>query len=193
MTNILTPGAGILFMKVGIHAQEPLERIVERKSKEIRDTGYALWGYGGNTCHPTTMVQPFAQDFARRGQPIHLCMEEMNSKHFAEQQCAAECSADGVTWETIPNTINVLGSRYALVIEALHEEHFVLPLEQTRVPVGPSMGRLGSRYVKGKVDKACLEILPEAERINSEEHFEREIGLVATLRAPYAVFLRNFR
>jgi len=150
MTNILTPGAGVLFMKVGIHAQEPLEQIVERKAKEIHDTGYALWGYGGNTCHPTTMVQPFAREFARRGQPIHLCMEEMNSKHFAEQQCAAECSPDGVTWETIPNTINVLGSRYALVIEALHEEHFSLPLEQTRVPVGPSMGRLGSRYVKGK-------------------------------------------
>jgi hypothetical protein len=193
MTKILTPGSGILFMKVGTHAQESLEEIIERKAREIRDEGYALWGYGGNTCHPTTMVQPFAQNFAERGQPIHLCMEEMNSKHFAEPESAAECSSDGVNWSKIPAKIDVRGSRYALVIEALHEEHFKLPLEQTQVPIGPSLGRLGSRYVKGKVDKACLEVLPEAERINAKEHFEREIGLVARLRAPYAVFLRDFR
>jgi hypothetical protein len=36
-------------MKVGTHAQESLEDIIARKSKEIDDAGYAMWGYGGKT------------------------------------------------------------------------------------------------------------------------------------------------
>lgn len=193
MSNVIKPGSGILFMKVGIHAQEPLDQIIDRKLTEIDRAGYALWGYGGNTCHPSSMVQPFAGNFAERGEPIHLCMEEMVSNHFGEKLSAAEASADGETWERIPNEIDVRGSRYALVIEQLHEDRFLLPLERTRVPVGPSSGRLGSRYVKGRVDKACLEVLAEAERVNEEDRNERPIRFVATLRAPYAVFLRNFR
>jgi hypothetical protein len=193
VSTIFKPGAGILFMKVGTHAQEPLDEIIQRKMKEIAETGYALWGYGGNTCHPTSMVQPFAKTFAAKGEPIHLCMEEMVSNHFAEQLSAAESSADGINWERIPNTIDVRGSRYALVIDKLHEDRFLLPLEATQVPVGPSSGRVGSRYVKGKVDKACLEVMPEPERSNEVERNERSIRFVAELRAPYAVFLRNVR
>lgn len=193
MSDVIKPGSGILFMKVGTHAQESLDQIIGRKLKEIDLAGHTLWGYGGNTCHPTSMVQPFARSFAKRGEPIHLCMEEMVSNHFGEPLSAAEQSADGQRWERIPNEIDVRGSRYALVIEALHQDRFLLPLERTRVPVGPSSGRLGSRYVKGKVDKACLEVLAEAERVNEEDRNERPIRFVATLRPPYAVFLRNFR
>ena len=192
MSDIIKPGAGVLFMKVGTHAQEKLEDIVQRKSREIEETGYGMWGYGGNTCHPSSMVQPFAQSFAGRGQAIHLVMEEMNSQHFAEPFCAAECSVDGFSWEEIPNTIEVRGSRYAFIIESLRRVELSLPLNQTRVSVGPSTGRLGSHYVGGRVDKACLEVLPESERI-SEETAERPINLVAQLKRPYAVFLRKCR
>ena len=55
MSDIIRPGVGILFMKVGTHAQETLADIIA-KDQEIEDTGYAMWGYGGNTCHPRTMV-----------------------------------------------------------------------------------------------------------------------------------------
>ena len=84
MNDIIRPGSGILFMKVGTHAQESLDDIITRKTKEIEETGYALWGYGGNTCHPQTMVQPFAKAFEKMGQIIYLCMQPMNSTHFAE-------------------------------------------------------------------------------------------------------------
>ena len=87
--------------------------------------------------------------------------------------------------------MDVLGSRYALGIKSLKRSEFNLPLEQTRVPVGPSMGRLGSRYIQGRVDKACLEVLNEPEAINEGEPRLIPIGLVAELHAPYAVFLRN--
>ena len=63
MLKVVNPGDGILFMKVGTHAQESLDDIIARKSKEIADAGFAMWGYGGNTCHPTSMVQPFAEQY----------------------------------------------------------------------------------------------------------------------------------
>ena len=193
MNDIVVPGEGLLFMKIGTHAREDLAAIIARKTEEIRKTGFGMWGYGGNTCHPASMVQPFAKTFALRGRTIHLCMEQMESNHFAEPLCAAEYSADGVTWKEIPETIEVRGSRYALVIDKLHEERFTLPLDQTRVPVGPSTGRLGSRYIKGRVDKACLEVLDAPELTNDVDPREIEINLVATLQDPYAVFLRGQR
>src|ERR1700722_4488673 len=108
MTDIIRPGRGVLFMKVGTHAQEPLEKIIARKTKEIEDAGFAFWGYGGRTCHPQTMVQPFAKSYERKGDVIYLCMQPMDSKHFAEQIRADEFSIDGINWKTIPDQINVL-------------------------------------------------------------------------------------
>lgn len=194
MSDIIQPGAGILFMKVGTHAQETLTDIIARKSKEIADTGYAMWGYGGNTCHPRTMVQPFAEACTVRQAPIYLCMHEMDSRHFAEPLRANEFSADGIKWETIPDTIHVRGSRFALVLEDLRQEELVLPLETAQVAVGLSKGRSASRYIQGQVDKACLEILdtPPPD-LKPEEKREIKINLVAKLRSPYAVFLRDHR
>lgn len=192
MNDIVTPGAGLLFMKIGTHAREDLAGIIARKTEEIRRTGFGMWGYGGNTCHPTSMVQPFAKMFTGRGRPIHLVMEEVTSNHFAEG-VAEEFSTDGVTWERVPDTIEVRGSRYALMIRDLHQERVVLPLDQTRVPVGPSTGRLGSRYIQGRVDKACLEVLAAPELTNEGKPRDLEISMVATLCEPYAVFLRGQR
>ncbi|MBS1181946.1 MAG: hypothetical protein H6Q99_1826 [Proteobacteria bacterium] len=191
MITIVKPGAGLLFMKVGTHAQEDLEKIIARKSKEIEDTGYGMWGYGGSTCHPSSMVQPFAEEFTRRGEPIHLVMQEMTSRHFAEPIRADQYSADNRNWLDIPDTIHVRGSRFALVIKSLEQCDLKLSLDQTRVPIGPSMGKIGSRYLRGQADKACLEVLETPEATNEEEPREVSINLVAELQAPYAVFLRN--
>jgi hypothetical protein len=180
-------------MKVGTHAQEPLDAIIARKSKEIEDTGYAMWGYGGSTCHPTTMVQPFAEAFVARNGPIMLCMQAMESKHRADPLRANEFSPNSIDWHPIPDTIHVRGSRYALVIKNLRREEHDLPLNQTQVAVGRQRGRLGSRYVRGLVDKACLEVLPQAELTNEPEVSPIKIDLVAELVEPYAVFLRDYR
>lgn len=189
MTDIVHPGAGILFMKVGTHAREPLSDIIARKRREIDEAGYALWGYGGNTCHPLTSVQPFARDYVERDGVIHLVMQPMESKHFAIPDRAPEFSADGVAWEEVPPAINVRGSRYALAIEGLDEDEFELPLGQTRVAVGKSLGRRGDRYIKGRVDKACLEVLDGL--ADADEASPVHIGLVARLVEPYAVLLRT--
>ena len=191
MSGIVVAGAGLLFMKVGTHAQESLEDIIARKAKEIEDAGFAMWGYGGNTCHPRTMVQPFAESFEERGKPIHLCMNAMPSSHFAEPVRAAEYSIDAINWQMVPAPVNVLGSRFALTIDDLRHDDFELPLDRTRVAIGISRGRLGSRYIVGRADKACLEVMLESERPNDVEPRPIKINLVAKLRPPYAVFLRE--
>lgn len=192
MNDIIRPGSGFLFMKVGVHAQESLEEIIARKSKEIEQAGVAFWGYGGNTCHPNTMVQPFAKSFEQRGGKIHLCMQEMNSKHFAEPVRADEYSIDGFTWQTVPSDINVRGSRFALVIKDLHATKFDIALDQTRVAIGPCEGRSGNKYIQGRVDKGCLEVL-STPILHNDASLEKKvtINLVADLVEPYAVFLRN--
>lgn len=190
MTNIIRPDQGVLFMKVGVHANESLEHIIERKSREIEEAGFAFWGYGGNTCHPRTMVQPFARKFeAKRG--IVLCMEEMESKHFADPIRATHYSVDGHDWNEVPPQINVVGSRYALAIRGLHHEEFDLPLSRTRVAVGNSQGRSGDHYISGRVDKACLEFTDDTAALLEEEERKIHISLVAELCTPYAVFLKN--
>lgn len=173
----------MLYMKVGTHAGEDLESIIARKKLEIEATGFSLWGYGGNTCHPATMVQPFA---AASSGPIVLAMQAMNSRHFAPQLRADEYSVDGVTWMAIPDAINVLGSRYALAIGSLELVEKSLDLSMTRVAVGNSKGRRGLDYVKGRVDKACLEVgdaPPDGRGVCA-------INLEAELVDPFAVFLK---
>lgn len=187
MSEIIHAGAGVVFMKVGTHAKEGLAEIIARKREEIDKAGFAMWGYGGSTCYPTSMVQPFARSFADKGQPIHLVMQKMNSRHYAEQIRAERFSVDGQKWEKIPEAINVLGSRYALMIKDLREHQDELDLGATRVGVGRNEGRLGSRYVQGQADKACL-LVTEPERANAEQK-KINIDLVAELIDPYAVFL----
>jgi hypothetical protein len=190
MTAMISLGTGLIFMKVGTHAQEPLAAIIARKSREIAEAGHAFWGYGGNTCHPQTMVQPFATAFEQQGKTVYLCMQPMQSKHFAPQVRADEYSVDGITWQLIEPAINALGSRYALVVKNLREEQFDLPLRATRVAIGNSIGSSGTNYIRGRVDKACLEVTQDLSSVTPEEP-RIHIGLVAELTPPYAVYLRN--
>jgi hypothetical protein len=189
MPEILKPGSHFVFMKVGTHALEPLEEIIARKRKEISDEGFALWGYGGNTCHPLRMVQPFARDYVELGETLYLIMQPMNSKHFAVTERADEYSPDGVNWSPVPRGINVIGSRYAMAIDDLRTEEFDLALADTRVASGMSAGRRGDRYIAGHVDKGCLEFV-EADESAATSSTKVRIGLIARLVEPYAVLVR---
>ena len=180
----IKPGDNILFMKVGTHASEELSEIIDRKRAEIDAEGFAFWGYGGNTCHPATVVQPFAMGSTG---PIVLAMRPMVSKHFAEPVRAEEYSHDGIDWRPVPEGINCKGSRYALLIDSLDEVDDLVDLSRTRVAVGPSRGKVGASYIRGRVDKACLEVTDEP----AGDPTIVEIKLRANLIKPYAVFLRN--
>lgn len=180
-------GSQILYMKVGTHAREDLESIIKRKQQEIDAVGFSLWGYGGNTCHPTTMVQPFAKAGAATGKPIILAMQPMNSRHFVEPIRAEEYSPNKIDWQQIPDSIDVLGSKFALCLSSLEKIDEELSLDDTSVAVGGRRGNSGASYIKGRVDKACLEVRepsgPPSRLV--------KIKLVAELVEPYAVFLRG--
>ena len=83
-----------------------------------------------------------------------------------------------------------MGSRYALPIKNLRREDFYLSLASTKVAIGNSLGRVGSQYVAGRVDKACLEATADPIAEPGEES-TAHIGLVAEMVSPYAVFVRN--
>lgn len=175
-----------VFMKVGTHAQEELADIIARKREEIRQAGLAMWGYGGNTCHPTRMIQPFAKSIASADEPIMLLMHPMKSRHFAEPVRAEEYSSDGIRWEPVPAEINVRGSRYALCIKSLERVDAELPLGATRVALGNSKGKSGQDYIRGRVDKACFDLAPPRDDVGI-----LKIELAAEMVEPYAVFLRS--
>jgi len=145
-----------------------------------------MWGYGGNTLQPRTMVQPFAAAQASQGRVIRLVMHPMTSRHFAVPARAEQYSIDGIEWQPVPEAINVVGSRYALWITNLREVKTSLRLSDTEVAVGMSQGMKGIDYVRGHVDKACLMVTGE-----HEQGEETDIGLMADLVEPYAVLLRN--
>jgi hypothetical protein len=183
--------AGLIYMKVGLHAREPIEEIITRKRKEFDSAGSIFWGYGGATCHPLTMVQPFAKESAKNGKEVLIIMQKMDSKHAASPEVAKQYSDDGVNWQPIPKGIEVRGSRYALVLDQLREEEFDVDLSELQVGVGPSRGRPATAYLVGQADKGCFIYVPRPRPIATQEHVLKHIALVARVKAPYAVLVKN--
>ena len=186
----------IVFMKVGRHAGETFEEILARKRREYDDAGAIFWGYGGGTMHPTQKVQPFVRMHIDQGSGVRLVMQEMNSQHPATDVFATHFSADGVDWERIPAGVNVRGSRYALVLDQIEEGDLVdLDLSEYRVGAGPSAGKSAADYIRGRVDKGCLERVTAAEGdgggLLSEPVKVVPVRYSAKLKAPYAVLLKT--
>ena len=189
--NANIKNAGLIFMKVGLHAQESIEDIINRKQKEFKEAGSIFWGYGGHTCHPLTMVQPFAKEIQKQGNEVLIIMQKMNSKHHAPPEVAKQYSDDGVNWQPIPRGIEVRGSRFALVLDELNMEEFDVDIGELEVGVGPSRGRRADKYLIGQADKGCFVYSSRKALIAPEEKVIKRIGLVARLKPPFAVFVRN--
>lgn len=177
-----------IFMKVGMHAGEDFDSIIQRKLEEIRRTGMSFWGYGGPTCHPTRQIQPFAKRVVEKKGAIYLCMERINSFADPDIVPAQMYSVDGIKYEPIPEGINVTGSRYAIVLDEIIPEQFEIPMEAYEVACGRSAGRPASSYIKGHVDKACLEI--NMNRLSDMPEKKKQISFVARMKEPYAVFVK---
>jgi len=183
--------AGLIFMKVGLHAQEGIEEIIARKQKEYETAGSIFWGYGGGSCHPLTMVQPFAKEVEGRGEELLIIMQKMDSNHTAPPEIAKEYSDDGVNWKPIPKGIEVRGSRFALVLDELRIEEFAVDLGELQVGIGPSRGKRGDKYLVGQSDKGCFVFSEREVPVAPEERIIKSIGLVARVKSPFAVFVRN--
>lgn len=188
MKQKLNPNDGLIFMKVGIHDGEDFQEILERKRHEYKQEGFSFWGYGGGTCHPTKQVQPFSRMKIKEGANIMLVMEEINSNHGPTNLVAKEYSKDGQLWLPIPQGIEVRGSKYAIVLDELHEGDLDLDITDYQVDIGPSRGKVASEYVQGRVDKACIS--HRKTEIPVEKPMIKKITHIAKLKEPFAVFVR---
>jgi hypothetical protein len=177
-----------IFMKVGEHAGESFKDILERKQRELEAAGRIFWGYGGSTCHPRTQVQPFAKQIVEQHGQIHMLLQPMNSKADPDLVPATEFSVDGIEWKELPSGVCVTGSRYAMVMGEIQADEFELPLHEYVVGHGRSEGRAASKYIQGRVDKACL-TRADAQGAAIEAK-SVAIEYKAALIEPYAVFLR---
>lgn len=180
----------LIFMKVGQHAGEDFESIIERKRKEIKDTGMSFWGYGGPTCHPTRQIQPFAKSVIERNGSIYLCMNKIESFADPDVIPATMYSIDGISYEPIPKGILVTGSRYAIVLDEIVPDETEIELGAYEIGCGVSRGRAASNYIKGHVDKACLEMnvtrLIDPNIVSNK----KKISFIARMKDPYAIFVK---
>ena len=96
-----------------------------------------------------------------------------------------------VRWQPIPKGIEVRGSRYALVLDELRQEEFDLDVGKLEVGVGRSRGRKGDKYLIGQVDKGCFLYKPPELAVAQDEQVVKRIELVARVKKPYAVLLKN--
>lgn len=179
-----------VFMKVGNHAGETFEQIMERKNEEYRKTGRIFWGYGGSACHPIRQVQPFAEEIVEAGGSIYVLMQEIDSRANPVILPATEYSEDGVTWKPIPEGNKVIGSRYALVLDEIKPADFEIDTRNYLVGAGPSMGANAADYMRGHIDKACL-IAPDSPVTSTSAPKIKKIKLAAKLIKPYAVLVRS--
>ena len=190
MGKIIKPNSGLIFMKVGVHDGEPFEEILERKRKEIERAGVSFWGYGGGTCHPSNQVRPYAKLKIEEGEKIYLVMEEIESHHAATKKVASQYSIDGISWVPIPDGINVTGSRYAIILSEIREGDLDLDLGRYEVGYGPSRGKVAADYIKGRVDKACLQMKPGFKDVEIIAKDIKKITHFGEMEDPYAVFVR---
>jgi hypothetical protein len=186
---------GLIFMKVGRHAQETIEDIIKRKQHEYEATGSIFWGYGGPTCHPISMVQPFGKQIEEAGSQLFIVMNKIDSKYATRpeppHEPAKAYSADREDWKPIPKGIEVRGSQFAMVLDELRLDEFEIDLGELEVGIGPSRGRKAHHYMLGQVDKGCFRHVPREVPVAREERVIKKIGLVARVKAPYAVFIKN--
>lgn len=174
-------------MKVGMHAHETLDQILERKKREFDACGSIFWGYGGTACHPVNQVQPFAKLSVQEQGGISLVMEFIDSKANPAVAPATQFSTDGKNWAPLPKGVSVTGSKYAIVLDEIKPFELVLPADGYGVAIGPSKGKLAVDYLKGRVDKACLTSIG---KVGGIKKFQHELSFIAKMKDPYAVFVK---
>ena len=182
-----------IFMKVGIHGGECLEKILNRKKIELKKAKKIFWGYGGTVLHPTNQVQRFVKEQKREGLGyIEVLMEEITgdsksgppagtAKQYAESE--TECM------KPIPNGV-CTGGKHALVLGEITElkPPLRLDLRDYEVGIGNKKETNATDYVKYRTDKGAL-VKATSKRNRPKEPKYVLIKYKARLVAPYAVFL----
>lgn len=190
MSNLEIKSDALIYMKVGQHAGEDFDEILERKKREFERAGMIFWGYGGSTLHPLRQVQPFVRSHISEHGGISLVMESIDSNADPDIVPATSFSIDGINWQDVPEGITVTGSRYALVLGEIRPGDLTLDLTKYQVGVGQSRGKRAEAYIQGRVDKGAFELAETQSEQSSEKPYVRNIAYQANLLDPYAVMLK---
>lgn len=184
MTNEGAPFGAVLVMRVGFHAGESLDEILQRKTAEIAEHGFTYWGYGGSSCHPLTQVQPFHRDHA----PVVAFVLTVSDPGLTTHEMS-EVSADKSLWRPV-SPHRVTSSKWGLVLTSLKPVATTIDLSLFEVAIGQSKGKPLSAYLRGRCDKACA--VSVAPGVTSEHQVARIEPVVALgrLGQPAAVFFR---
>jgi len=178
---------GIIYMKIGYHANEEIDEIIKRKLKEEKDNGYFFWGYGGNLCHPLNQVKPFIERCTVLNIKPKLLMSLTRSKpKKIDSTFANEYSKDKKNWQPLPENISVTGSKYAFICRNLSKIDTEIDLNSYVVAVGDKKGKHLSEYIGRHVDKACA-FLNEVKKDLTKRIVK--IIYTADLIEPWSVFV----
>ncbi len=187
------PEAFIFMKVVREYDGKTLDKIVERKQRELNDVGMTYWGYGGTILDPTKQVQPFVGRWFREQEPIYLLMHRTKGKFKSEASPAkatrySVAKKDEKSWEDIPPGIHLQRTKCALVLDEIIEltPHQELNLRDYEVGIGPSCGNNAAEYLKAPNSKGCF---VKAESRYLGPAVEACITYLARLKFPYAVFL----
>lgn len=175
----------IVIMKAGTHADESLDNIIVRKTREAGEAGFCLWGYGGSSCHPIRQVQIHAQQAASR--VTCLFVRTLSNPRLSTSH-SSEYSPDGIQWTPLPANHFVTSSRWAIAISNIEHSGQVINLAKYVVAVGPSEGKPLSKYLCGRSDKACARRVDD-DSAKTQSHLVA-VDFVADLVTPYGVVLR---
>lgn len=172
----------IIIMKCKTHASEKIEDIYKRKKQEEATAGYFCWGYGGTLCHPLNQVHPFCKDKEK----VYLLLTPTSSELNNVPERSKYYSTDKKIWNNIDLSINVLGSKYAIVAKKLQKCDLEINLNDYEIAIGNSIGKNLGDYLKGRVDKACA--VKSTKKANKNQKIK--IVMIAELTYPYSIFVR---
>ncbi len=117
-------------------------------------------------------------------------MEEIYSHHRPTRKVATHFSNNGIDWSLIPDGIEVRGSRYAIILNEINEGDLDLDLSHYEVGYGPSRGKVASNYIKGRVDKACIEKIHGLDSGATTSADIKKITHLGKIVKPYAVLVK---
>lgn len=177
----------IIFIRLDNRSIKNIDAVLEAKLQEEEAQNNIFWGYTGNTCHPTTQVQPFSE--LDSSTEIKVVMSYYNSIYPDPKMVEmTEFSIDKKIWSELPApTLVPEKAKYAFVMRNLTKCDMRINLQDYHVAVGDSLGVCLSKYLLNVyTTKACAIYHKNLVAYKCESH----VSWVADLVYPYGIFVR---
>ena len=176
----------LILSVMGLHAGEGIERIFERKIRDILICGKTLWLVRSPFVKPER-AQAFLNDSSS---VLFLAPASSNgSRPTTDSCCAKEMSSDGKRWEKLPDGISPVTGRlpaYALVLTELSicKASWLIDLWMFSDPGDvPVRFKLGMSTALAKTKDVSL----DSRRMKSRF---RQVLARGVIKDPYVVFVR---